>query len=346
MTSKGLGLGLWALPILAAGVLAAAAPALAQSQDAKSPVRIDLSGYWTNRSLTTLERPDHIPTVDLSEADASRFAGNDLWARLKREQASEVVDVDRPPTPSEADLNTRAHAAFWVDPGTMFAKVKGSYRSSAVVDPPNGRIPWRPDAQQVFAEYSRQPAVGGFEHYEQRPLAERCLIGSAPVMISVLYNNTYQFIQTRDHVVIVIEMAHDARVIPVFATAQEARANHRPADIKPWMGDSVGWYEKGALIVETVRTNSIQRRHITDAGKVTERFTRPTPEETLYEFTVEDPTLYVQPWKGELVFKATKERPYEYACHEGNYSMPGILRGAREEERKGRKVADLSAVEE
>ncbi len=315
-------------------------PAAAQSPATPS---VDLSGFWTNRSLTPLERAKGVDELVLTPDAANEMAHGNLWARLNREQAG-PVDISEAPEPG-VDLNLHGHAAFWVDPGTQFAKVNGEYRSSVITEPSSGRIPWKPGGQDELERLSGEPAVGSFDDYETRPNAERCLIGRAPVMTSGLYNNTYQFVQTKDHVVFVIEMAHDARIVPIYEDQAEARRNLKPQAISQWMGDSVGWYEGNALVIETVNLSPQQRRHISPTGRVTERLMRQDEDKILYQFTVKDPALYTQPWSGELVFNATSDRLHEYACHEGNYSMPGILRGARVQEAAGVTVDANAEVE-
>ena len=174
-------------------------------------------------------------------------------------------------------------------------------------------------------------------------MGERCIIGfgntGGPVMTNVLYNNTYQIVQSPTHAMILVEMVHDARIVPIFANAEAARANFRPNVIQQWLGDSVGWYEGNALVVETRNVHPQQRGYISKDGKLTERFSRWNDNQIVYEFTVEDPSQYTQAWKGEMAFNASREPSYEYACHEGNHAMDGILRGAREKERDGSTVA-------
>lgn len=330
-------------PVFFLAPLAMIATALAPAQAQVAPV--DLSGFWTNRSLTPLERSPAVDGLVLSEAAANELAYNNLWARLNREQAAEVVDVNTAPEAGAKDFGTRAHAAFWVDPGKRFGMVNGEYRSSVITMPENGRVPWRADGKAKLQELSGQPPVGSFDDFETRPNAERCLIGRAPVMTSALYNNTYQFVQTENFVMMGIEMAHDARIIPIFSDAAEARRNHKPAAIRQWMGDSVGWYEEGALVVETINMHPWARRHISPDGKVTERYTRQSDDKIFYQFIVDDPVLYTSSWGGELVFNATDERLHEYACHEGNYSIAGILRGARVQEAAGFQVESNAEVE-
>jgi hypothetical protein len=142
-------------------------------------------------------------------------------------------------------------------------------------------------------------------------------------------------------VMILVEMVHDVRIIPTFANQKEAQANRRPAVMKPWFGDSVGWYEDGKLIVETINIHPQQMREsqipITENGRIIETFERHSDTEIFYTFTVEDDKLYTQPWTAELSFHATDGPVYEYACHEGNYAMENILRGARLEESEAAK---------
>ncbi len=330
---------------LASFALTMCAVSAASAQTGPHNERPDLGGIWTNRSLTPLERPDGVETLVLSEAQATALSDQNIWKKLNKEQAA-PIDVSEPLAADDAEFATRAHAAFWVDPGTQFGKVNGEYRSSIIVEPANGRVPWKPEGQQLLQDQSGKPEVGGFDGVETRPNAERCFMGRAPVMHSGLYNNTQQFVQTQDYFVIILEMGHDARIIPTFETPEEARNAYRPEPIRPWMGDSVGWYEGDELIVETINQNRWQRMYISATGKVTERFKRVAPDQILYRFTVEDPSLYTQTWSGEQTYWSTPERPYEYACHEGNYALPGILRGARVAESGGAQVENISDVEQ
>ena len=239
------------------------------------------------------------------------------------------------------DFGTRAYNNFWVDPGSNLAMVKGEYRTSYIVDPDNGRVPRREDPQYDFerASFGARYAtgIGDFRGPEAFPNSERCLLGfgnkAGPGMMGALYNNTYQFVQTEDHVMILAEMVHDARIIPIYDSAEQARAMRRPVALEQWFGDSVGWYENDELVVETVNIHPQQLSQssvpITKAGRIIERFSRYSDNEIFYQFTVEDSNIYLQSWTAELSFYATDDGLYEYACHEGNYSMPGSLAGAR-----------------
>jgi hypothetical protein len=194
--------------------------------------------------------------------------------------------------------------------------------------------------------------AGGYGSYdgpETRTIADRCLLGfgtaGGPVMSNVMYNNNYQIVQTPSHVMILVEMVHDARIVPIFATAEEARVNFRPSNMPQWLGDSVGWYENGKLVVETRNVNPKQRGYLSPAGTLIERFYRWDKDQLIYEFEVNDPSLYTQMWKGEQVMRPSRAPLYEYACHEGNYAMEGILAGARQLERDGR-IVENNAEEE
>ena len=311
--------------------------------------RPDLNGTFTNMSLTGLTRPEGVdPLVvnaDLAQqtADGTPIAG--IAPGDFDESAPEETPDGAPPAGS-IDFGLRGYNSFWTDPGSQLANVMGEFRTSYIIDPPNGQIPRLEDPlvdlnRKSFG-YRYLTGIGDNSGPEALPLAERCLIGfgntAGPGMMGTLYNSTYQFVQTDDYVTILVEMAHDARIIPTFDSEEEARANRRPSVLQQWFGDSVGWYEGDTLIVETVNINSQQMQQssvpISAAGKITERFTRYSDTEIVYQFTVDDSNLYSQPWTAELSFHATDGRLYEYACHEGNYAMPGILAGARRAERE------------
>jgi hypothetical protein len=212
-----------------------------------------------------------------------------------------------------------------------------------LIDPPTGRVPrLETPLVQIQRGFGARylTGQGNADGPEALPLAERCFLGfgntAGPGMMGTLYNSTYQFVQTDDYLMILVEMNHDARIIPLYASADQARANKRPAELDQWFGDSRGWFEGEWLVVETVNISSQQMAEssvpITPDGKITERFMRYSDTEVVYQFTVEDANLYSQPWTAELSYHATEGPMYEYACHEGNYAMPGILAGARRAE--------------
>jgi hypothetical protein len=314
----------------------------AQAQDNERP---DLQGIWTNASLTKLSRPAGVDSLIVSPEEARIIAANTPIAGLEG-GLDEGDGVNDTPVAAGDDFGTRAYNGFWVDPGSNLALVKGEYRTSYVVDPPNGRVPRLENPNYDFERRNfgsrYATGFGDARGPEAIPNAERCLIGfgnkAGPGMMAALYNNTYQFVQTEDYVMILVEMVHDARIIPIFDTPEEARASRRPLVLEQWFGDSVGWYENGELVVDTVNINPLQLSQssipITKDGHIIERFSRYSDDEIFYQFTVDDSNIYIQPWTAELSFYATDDGLYEYACHEGNYSMPGILAGARRLERE------------
>lgn len=338
----------YARPLVLA-VLAAtlAAPAMAQSAGA-SGERPSFDGVWTNASATKLERPRDFPQLVVPKAQADAMEQRAL-AGAKAAGAPSDPDAG-----AYKDANSVAgYNAFWTDPGFALMKVRGEARSSYITDPENGRIPFR-DRAKSLAESIREGAEyrsgeGAYEGPEVLPLRERCLIaqsdGGGPVMLNGLYNNNYEFHLTPGYLVIEVEMVHDARIFPIYKDAATARASHKPAAITPWLGDSVAWWEGDTLVAETRNVNQIQAAHtstpLSPQGTVTERFTRIDAGELLYQFRVEDPVHYTKAWSGEYTFKPGKGVLYEYACHEGNYSVPGILRGARLKDAERAKTASL-----
>lgn len=314
--------------------------------------RPDLTGVWTNASLTGLTRPNGVEQLIVTEEVATQIAAATPIAGIAPGDFDDNIPVDTDtgaPPKGSSDFGLRGYNSFWVDPGSTLALVKGEFRTSYIVDPANGRIPRletpRVDIQRANFGARYLTGVGDASGPEAIPISERCLIGfgntAGPGMMGTLYNSSYQFVQTDDYVMINVEMVHDARIIPTFANAEEARANRRPDVLKPWLGDSVGWYEDDTLIVETVNINPLQMQQssvpISADGKIVERFSRYSDTEIFYQFTVDDPNLYIQPWTAELSFHAMDGQLYEYACHEGNYAMPGILAGARLQEAEAAK---------
>jgi hypothetical protein len=299
----------------------------------------DFSGVWTNASITQLERPDQLKGLVLTDAQAKAIEQGGM-ARMR---AADARPSDpNAPAPAKAE-DPGGYNAFWIDPGTKVGSILGQHRSSWLVEPADGKLPYSAEGRKMFmSEVTR--IRGNFDGPEARQLAERCLLGfgstAGPPMMNVLYNNTYQIQQAKDHVVIVVEMNHDARIIRL------TDRTHPKADIKPWMGDSIGWWEGDTLVVETTNFNPGERLrpgipttyYVSENAKVTERFTRVSAGQILYEFKVEDPTVYTAAWRGEMPINAAKGPLYEYACHEGNYALPGILAGARRIEADGGKV--------
>jgi len=311
--------------------------------------RPDLNGTFTNMSLTGLTRPEGVEPLVVNADLAQQIADGTPIAGIAPGDFDESAPAESPngaPPAGSIDFGLRGYNSFWTDPGSQLANVMGEFRTSYIIDPPNGQIPRLEeplvDLNRKSFGYRYLTGIGDNSGPEALPLAERCLIGfgntAGPGMMGTLYNSTYQFVQTDDYVTVLVEMAHDARIIPTFDSEEEARANRRPSVLQQWFVDSVGWYDGDTLIVETVNINPQQMQQssvpISAAGKITERFTRYSDTEIVYQFTVDDSNLYSQPWTAELSFHATDGRLYEYACHEGNYAMPGILAGARRAERE------------
>lgn len=311
---------------------------------AQGEERPELTGTWTNASRTSLSRPRGVEDLVVSAEQAAQLVSDMGLAGISAENIENGPAVDpetgAPPAGAQ-DFGLRGYNLFWTDPGSTLAFVKGEFRTSYIIDPPNGRIPRveQPEPDWDVRNYGARylTGVGVDDGPEAFPLAERCLLGfgntAGPGMMGTLYNSTYEIVQSDDYVMIAVEMAHDARIIPVFDSAEEARANRRPAVLKQWLGDSVGWYEDGMLLVETVNINPKQMAEssmpITAQGRIVERFERYSDTEIVYQFTVEDDNLYLQPWTAELSFHEMEGEMYEYACHEGNHAMPGMLAGAR-----------------
>jgi hypothetical protein len=299
----------------------------------------DLQGTWTNVTITPIERRSDFPNLALTEAEA---AGLEKAVADRIERLAQPSDPGREAPPKGGDGSTGAagnvggYNNFWIDSGTQIAIVNGERRSSLIVDPPDGKVPaLTPEARQRTAE--RMAALrkrgGEYDHPEFRPLAERCLLsfGSSagpPMLPNYFYNNNYQIVQTPDHVMILVEMVHDARIISLNAKT------HLPKHIRPWMGDSIGRWEGDTLVVETTNFPSQQVfRGASENLKVIERFTRTDADTILYKFTIHDPTTFTRPFSGEVPFEATDEVIYEYACHEGNYALANILSGERNREK-------------
>lgn len=291
----------------------------------------DLQGMWTNNTITPLERPAQF-------ADKPFLSEQELQA-MEREVAERTALADLPsdpnrppPTKGQIDLED-SYNNFWFDDGTTVAIYNSERRTSLVVDPANGRIPaYTEAAQQRLALAAQTRSQEPFKGPESRPLAERCLLSfgssSGPPMLPILYNNHYQIVQSPGYVMILVEMVHDARIIRIDA-------DPLPAAHAPWMGDSRGHWEGDTLVVETRNFNSGQTyRGAGESLVVTERFTRVATDTINYSVTLNDPTTFVAPWTAEIPMKLTDDRLYEYACHEGNYALPGILAGARVEERE------------
>ena len=318
----------------AAEAKASAARAPAASQWARN-----FDGVWTNATLTQLERPARYPQLVVPKEQADAL---EKTVAAGREAANAPSDLSKG---AFKDANSGAgYNAFWIDNGDGLMRVRGEARSSFITSPADGKMPFRDRAKShaLMNKDGREylSGKGTYEGPEDLPIRERCLIGHAdsggPVMLNALYNTNYSFFLTPGYLVMQLEMIHDVRIAPIFASAAKARASHKPAALKPWLGDTVAWWEGDTLVAETRNVHPVQEGRtmtpVSSQGTVTERFTRIAKDELLYQFTVDDPVHYTQAWSGEYSFKPGKGQIYEYACHEGNYAMEGILRGARLDE--------------
>jgi len=326
--------GLW---IFAASVYAQSTSALPRLSDGKP----NLQGIWDFRTLTPLQRPQEQDNAVLSVEEAAEIEAR---SAARTNQAFAPSDVREEPLPAGGDVG--AYNQYWVDQG---AGVVGDKRTSLITDPPSGRVPMLQPGQQMVelslnedrsgSRPVRVRAAGiGADSYEDRGLAERCLLGfnSGPPIVPAGYNQNIQIFQTLDHVVILHEMVHDARVVPLDGRG------HLPDDLRQWMGDSRGRWEGDVLVVETTnfthKTASFNPSVATGVGDgtslyLTERFSLVDGDTLQYEFTVDDLKTFTGPFTAILPMKRG-EGMYEYACHEGNYGLLNILAGAREEERR------------
>ncbi len=307
-----------------AGKSAAAGHAMAKAAPAKAgaPRRPDghpdLSGVWSFATVTPLERPAELgDKAVLTDAEAVEF---EKWI-IARE------DKDNREGGAEADVS-RAYNDFWWDRGT---KVVGTHRTSLIIDPPNGKVPpLTPEAQARNAAVAKRlnaPPNGP----EDRNLSERCLLGfnSGPPMLPSAYNNNVQIAQSKDTVLLLNEMIHNARIVPL-----DGRPHGR---ILQWAGDSRGRWEGDTLVVDTINFSVSNFRNASPKMHLVEKFTRMDADTLMYEFTVDDPSTWTRPWTVQLPMSKTSEPMYEYACHEGNYAMEGMLSGARAKEKADKK---------
>ncbi len=305
---------------MSAAVLAAfvAAPVVGQTKQASAKAHPDLQGVWSFATLTPLERPaDLAGKTHLTDEEAAAYA----------KQIRERRNFDRRDGGAEADVS-RAYNDLFYDFGN-----RASNQTSLIVDPPDGRLPAMTALGQKRAAERAAKNAAIPNGPEDRPLWERCILGfnSGPPMMPSGYNNNVQIYQAPGYAVIFNEMVHSARVVPL---------DGRPhGTLRQWMGDSRGHWEGDTLVVDTINftsagTGTLGLRVSTDENlHLTERFTRRDAKTLVYEFTVDDPTIWTKPWTASVPMAKTDEPIYEYACHEGNYGMQDILAGARAEEK-------------
>ena len=292
----------------------------------------DLQGIWDYRTLTPMERPSDLAGKEvLTEEEAAAFEKRTLVASdADRRDADPSREGLVNGAPATADV-ARAYNQFWMDRGS---KVVGTKRTSLIIDPPDGRIPpltaEGKKRTAALAAARERPAVGP----EDRSVGERCIMGfnAGPPMTPGGYNNNFLLLQVPGYVVILNEMVHSTRIIPM---------DQRPhGDIRQWAGDSRGHWEGDTLVVDT--TNFYAQTSLNGSSPnlhVVERFRRVDADTLLYEFTVDDPTTWVKPWTAQVPMIRNPEPMYEYACHEGNYGMTNLLSGARAIEKASDEAA-------
>jgi len=294
--------------------------------------RPDLQGVWDYRTITPLERPKDLGTKEFfTDLEAANFEKDE-----NRRQNRDLID------PKEGGLNyppggVVPYNEVWYERGDKVVKSK---RTSLIVDPPDGRLPaLTPDGQKraaLRAVAARDNQLGRphADSWEDRPLQERCIMGlnAGPPMTPGAYNNNFQLFQTPDNVVILTEMVHDARIVPM---------DGRPhLNIRQWKGDSRGRWEGDTLVIETKNFNRETSLPGSSANtRLVERFTRTDADTLVYQFTVDDPTMWTRPWTAVVPMSKSEDPIYEYACHEGNHAMIGILAGARADEKAAEEAA-------
>jgi len=320
----------------------------------------DLQGTYDLATMTPLERwPGDPPFLTKERAEALQRA--EAERRAKSAGGDEPLPPDRPPPPVGGDTSepksffelaekrgggaVGGYNRFWLNQGSVYTEIGGQIRTSIVVDPPDGQLPPYTEAARkriaaaraapTSTAHERQDGTaqppGAHDNVEQRPLSERCLLGfgstsGPPALPDYFYNDLHQIVQTPDAILILTEMIHDARIVRM-------NAQHLPKTIRRWMGDSVGHWEGDTLVVDTTNFNDKTRfRGSMENLHVVERFTRVDANTLLYRFTIEDPDTWDRPWSGEYTWPATDKPIYEYACHEGNYALGNVLRGARRQE--------------
>lgn len=301
-----------ALMSLAACLLCVPA-ALAQSATLRTSFGApDLEGVWSTLTATPLERPPAFDGPTTTEEKAKAFA-------LANPEAFMADTSD----------GVGARVSEWWEFGGEMTRIRGEIRTSLIVDPPDGKMPYSV-AGRARLKQLQQEVLTAFDGPEVRPATERCLAGGsgatgAPLFVP-RYNANYQLVQTPAHLIISMEAGREARIIRIDAP-------RLPPAMRRWMGDSIGYWEGDTLVVETqgfVPGDAFKPSApilVSEDAKVTERFTRISAGEILYTYTVDDPETFTQPWRAEMILHATQARMFEYACHEANHSLTGMLEG-------------------
>ncbi len=308
---------------LAVALIAAPVAAQSGSEVQRTPHGDpDISGIFTFRTITPLERPAALAgRTNLSAEEAAAFEASER-TRLNRDLFDPETGAPNAGYQSRAEGGVLSYNEFWYERGVELTADK---RTSLIVDPPDGRLPWREESRQARAVNRLNLRNGFADHYTDRSLSDRCILGfnAGPPMTSGAYNNNVLITQTPDYVVILNEMVHNARIIPLDGRPHGA--------IRQWVGDSRGRWDGATLVVETTnfRGETAARGSSRDTHLI-ERFTRVDPDTVMYEFTFTDENHFTRPWTALMPMRRTDGPLFEYACHEGNIGMHGIMAGARE----------------
>ena len=343
-----------------------AVPVMAQAP-AKSTIKRmpdghpDLQGTYDLATMTPFERmPGDPPVLTKEQAEKLQKA-----EQARRNADGGKLDPNRGKLPVGGDTSfgksyfeilekagggaVGGYDRLWLNQGSSYTMVDGQIRTSIVIDPPDGHVPpynaaakarranafGLPTSDQAEDSGKEDVAAasrrGEYDNPEQRPLSERCLLGfgstsGPPALPDYFYNDLHQIVQTPDNIMILTEMIHDVRVVRM-------NAQHLPKDIRRWMGDSVGRWEGDTLVIDTTNfTDKTRFRGSTENLHVVERISRMDDKTLLYRFTIEDPQTWDRAWTGEMTWPATTQPILEYACHEGNYALGDVMRGARKQE--------------
>lgn len=299
----------------------------------------DLQGLWTNPSQTPLQRPVALGTKQAYTAEEALEL--ERIAREQEQARALPLAPDRPPPPSGGTVGPVADQNFEVRP-IVVSRVAGEYRTSLIIDPPNGRLPYLDGVRDIYADWLAQ-GFGRFDGPEIRPGQERCLnsAGQLPLLYTFDATNAIdgdnpvrniQIVQNENYVVILSEYFSAVRIIRLGNEHFENQGNK-------WLGDSIAWYEGDSLIVHTENFRPEQSNFFIRSSaqlEITETYTPVAADQLLFRYTLTDPNIYSRPVTAEVPLQrlAADQKIYEYACHEGNYSLPSILRAARLNERQ------------
>lgn len=327
--------------------------AYSQAQDNTIPRtssgKPSFQGTWSNASITRLTRSSAFDDLIIPQDQVQQLTQS--HPQVVRQNTDDNLDKDSKLLDGSDLSRGRGYNAFWIDPGKEYALVNGTRRSRWITEPSDGSIPYHrnKNPREIAKQFGNEKIITAnrntAEGPEVRSLGERCLISfggsGGPPMLNTLYNNTYQFVQTEDHLMILVEMVHDVRIIPIvdknskksYQSNSQKNNSLQPNVIPRWLGNSFAYWDDDRLVIETSKwiPQQLHSRpiYLSEQAKVTERLQRISESQIFYRFTIDDPTYYRQIWSGEMSFNLSQGEVFEYACHEGNIGMEGILSGAR-----------------